>query len=124
MPSPPVPNFKSKLRLAFVCKHAEISEHINELRANQSIRTILKVKIILLMDLDIELELYRKMYYIPPASNIYLYPTTTHYLIYKITGDYNSLAIYLNPIYYAEDIYSRIQYCFLLFLRRSEGNRG
>ena len=108
MLSPLVLNFKSKLRLTFVCKYTEISEYINELRANESIRTILKVKIILLIDLDIELGLYRKMYYIPLVSNIYLYLTTTYYLIYKIIGDYNSLAIYLNPIYYTEDIYLRI----------------
>ena len=108
MLSPLVLNFKSKLRLTFVCKYAKISEYINELRANESIRTILKVKIILLIDLDIELGLYRKMYYIPLALNIYLYPTMIYYLIYKIIGDYNSLAIYLNLIYYAEDIYLRI----------------
>ena len=64
-PSPPVPNFKSKLHLTFVCKHAEINKHINELRTKESIHTILEVKTILLMDLDIELRLYRKMHYIP-----------------------------------------------------------
>jgi hypothetical protein len=73
-----VPNFKSKLRLTLVCKHAEINEHINELRTNESIHTILKVKNILLMDLDVELRLCRKMYCILSASNIYLCQTTTH----------------------------------------------
>ena len=78
MPSPPVLNFKSRLRLTFVCKHAEINEHVNELQISESIHTILKIKTILLMDLDIELRIYTKMYYIPIASHIYLCQTTTH----------------------------------------------
>lgn len=35
----------------------------------------------------------------------------------RITGEYNSLSIYLKTNFYAEDkgIYLRIHYCFLLF---------